>query len=421
MFALVFSPFFPLRAPKEMDFQAAEDKDGVRLTFNVWPSSRIEATRMVVPIGCCYSPWKQFPGRPLARYYPVTCRSCSAVLNPYCQVDVKAKQWTCPFCMSRNQLPPQYADISETNLPAELIPDLTTLEYRLPQAPVFPPVFLLVVDLALEDDELQGLKDSLLMVLDLLPPECVVGLVTYASTVHVYELGFEAMPKAHVFSGEKDIAADKVRTFLGLAGAPQRAAGGQAAAPAALSSSNMFLRPYGSCKAHLESILEELQRDSTPVAAGKRPKRATGVAMAVAVGLMEASCAMSAGRIMLFTGGPCTVGPGAVTTDQLTDMMRSHHDITKDNAPFVAPASAYYDGLAVRAAQAGHVVDIFTCSLDQVRSSSSFSFSLSTLCSLLDWSVGANWLPAARGRCGGAGGQFFGQGVSRVVSARLCA
>lgn len=72
-----------------MDFQAAEDKDGVRLTFNVWPSSRIEATRMVVPIGCCYSPWKAYPGRPVARYYPVTCRSCSAVLNPYCQVDVK--------------------------------------------------------------------------------------------------------------------------------------------------------------------------------------------------------------------------------------------------------------------------------------------------------------------------------------------
>ncbi len=267
--------------------------------------------------------------------------------------------------MTRNQLPPQYADISETNLPAELIPDLTTLEYRLPQAPVFPPVFLLVVDLALEDDELQGLKDSLLMVLDLLPRDCVVGLVTYASTVHVYELGFEAMPKAHVFSGEKDIAADKVRAFLGLAGPPQRAVGGQPMAATALSSSNMFLRPYGSCKAHLESILEELQRDPTPIPQGKRPKRATGVAMAVAVGLMEASCAMSAGRIMLFTGGPCTVGPGAVTSDQLTDMMRSHHDITKDNAPFVASGSAYYDSLAVRAAQAGHVVDIFTCSLDQ--------------------------------------------------------
>ncbi len=261
--------------------------------------------------------------------------------------------------MTRNQLPAQYADISETNLPAELIPEFTTLEYRLPQAPVFPPVFLLVVDLALEDDELQGLKDSLLMVLDLLPPESIVGLVTFGSTIQVYELGFEAMPKAHVFSGERDIAADKVRAFLGL-GAPRAAAGQPVSA-----ANNAFLRPYGQCKAHLESILEELQRDPAPVGSGKRPKRATGVALSVAIGVMEASCAHSSGRVMLFTGGPCNVGPGSVTTEQLTDMMRSHHDITKDNIPFVASATAFYDGLAARASSAGHVVDLFTCCLDQ--------------------------------------------------------
>ena len=320
---------------------------------------------MVVPLSVCYSPWKRFDDeRPIARYHPVTCRGCSAVLNPYCQVDVNARLWTCPFCVTRNQLPAQYADISETNLPAELIPTLTTLDYRLPQAPAFPPVFLFVIDLALDDDELQGLKDSILMALDLMPENCVVGLITYAATVHVYELGFEAMPKAHVFNGEKDVTSQQVHQFLGISGGQQRA--GQAgAAPAAMSANNMFLRPFSSCRSHLEGILEELQRDPTPTASGKRPKRATGVAMAVAVGLMEASCAMSAGRIQLFSGGPCTVGPGAVTSDVLTDMMRSHHDITKDNAAFLTSGTAYNDALACRAAQAGHVVDIFTCCLDQ--------------------------------------------------------
>ncbi len=70
-------------------------------------------------------------------------------------MDVRAKLWTCPFCLTRNQLPTQYSDISETNLPAELIPDLTSLEYRLPQAPAGPPVFLFVMDLGLDADELQ--------------------------------------------------------------------------------------------------------------------------------------------------------------------------------------------------------------------------------------------------------------------------
>jgi protein transport protein SEC23 len=82
------------------------------------------------------------------------------------------------------------------------------------------------------------LADSLLMVLDLLPPESIVGLVTFGSTVHVYELGFEAMPKAHVFSGERDVPAEKLRGFLGLGAA--RAAAGQAVPVA---STNAFLRP----------------------------------------------------------------------------------------------------------------------------------------------------------------------------------
>jgi protein transport protein SEC23 len=74
------------------------------------------------------------------------------------------------------------------------------------------------------------------MVLELLPPECVVGLITFGAAVHVYELGFEAMPKAHVFSGERDVPVDKLRNFLGL-GAPRAAAGQPVAA------NNAFLRP----------------------------------------------------------------------------------------------------------------------------------------------------------------------------------
>lgn len=32
------------------DFEATEDRDGVRLSWNVWAGSRIESTRTVVPI-----------------------------------------------------------------------------------------------------------------------------------------------------------------------------------------------------------------------------------------------------------------------------------------------------------------------------------------------------------------------------------
>ena len=57
---------------------------GVRLSWNAWPSSRIEATRTVVPIAALYTPLKQRDDLPPVMYEPVTCKPpCRSVLNPY--------------------------------------------------------------------------------------------------------------------------------------------------------------------------------------------------------------------------------------------------------------------------------------------------------------------------------------------------
>lgn len=57
---------------------------GVRLSWNVWPSSRLEATRTVVPISALYTPLKQREDLPPVMYEPVSCKgSCRAILNPY--------------------------------------------------------------------------------------------------------------------------------------------------------------------------------------------------------------------------------------------------------------------------------------------------------------------------------------------------
>eukprot|EP00274_Cyanoptyche_gloeocystis_P004924 CAMPEP_0196665716 /NCGR_PEP_ID=MMETSP1086-20130531/62282_1 /TAXON_ID=77921 /ORGANISM="Cyanoptyche gloeocystis , Strain SAG4.97" /LENGTH=103 /DNA_ID=CAMNT_0042002613 /DNA_START=100 /DNA_END=407 /DNA_ORIENTATION=+ len=101
---------------------------------------------------------KNIEGLPILPYEPVICKgpSCRAVLNPFCRIDFRGKIWICPFCYQRNHFPAHYADISETNLPAELIPNYTTLEYTLPRASAGPPVFLFVIDTNLQDDELQS-------------------------------------------------------------------------------------------------------------------------------------------------------------------------------------------------------------------------------------------------------------------------
>lgn len=61
---------------------------GVRFSWNVWPSSRIEATRTVVPIAALYTPLKIREDLPPVLYEPVACKPpCRAVLNPYWSVN----------------------------------------------------------------------------------------------------------------------------------------------------------------------------------------------------------------------------------------------------------------------------------------------------------------------------------------------
>jgi protein transport protein SEC23 len=98
-------------------------------------------------------------------------------------VDTRAHFWICPFCLQRNPLPPHYKDITETTVPPELLPQNTTIEYRLARPAPAPPIFLFVVDTCQEEDSLQAVKESLIMSLSLLPPNALVGLITYGTMV----------------------------------------------------------------------------------------------------------------------------------------------------------------------------------------------------------------------------------------------
>ncbi|XP_061389041.1 protein transport protein Sec23A isoform X1 [Musca vetustissima] len=367
--------------------QQNEDRDGVRLTWNVWPSSRIDASRLVVPLACLYQPLKERPDLPPIQYEPVLCTraNCRAILNPLCQVDYRAKLWVCNFCFQRNPFPPQYAAISEQHQPAELIPGFSTIEYTITRAPCMPPVFLFLVDTCMDEEELDALKDSLQMSLSLLPPNALVGLITFGKMIQVHELGAEGCSKSYVFRGTKDLTAKQVQEMLGIGraaagGAPGGAPVGPGGQPmpgqqqrmpgapgqhAAVPPANRFLQPISKCDIALGDLLSELQRDPWPVPQGKRYLRSTGAALAIAVGLLECTYPNTGARIMAFVGGPCSQGPGQVVDDELKHPIRSHHDIHKDNVKFMKKAIKHYDVLALRAATNGHCIDIYSCALDQ--------------------------------------------------------
>ncbi|KAJ3220294.1 GTPase-activating protein S23 [Dinochytrium kinnereticum] len=353
-------------------FEEIEDTDGIRLSWNVWPSTRLEATRMVVPIGCLYTPLKdRGEASSLLRYEPVTCKApCRAILNPYCQIDVRSKLWICPFCLQRNQFPPHYNDIGTNNLPPELLQQFTTIEYILNKPPALPPVFLYVVDTCVDEEDLKALKDSIIVSLSLLPPHAFVGFITYGTMAHVHELGHTECPKSFVFRGSKEYSSKQIQDMLGLGMSTQRATQapqrpGQPGGAQAFGAQR-FLMPISQCEFTLTTTIEQLQQDPWPVANDRRPLRCTGTALSVAVGLLEASFQNTGARILLFSGGACTEGPGIVVGPELRERIRSHNDLEKDVARYAKKAAKFYEGLAKRVADKGYIVDIFAGCLDQV-------------------------------------------------------
>ncbi|CAO2658834.1 Nn.00g065570.m01.CDS01 [Neocucurbitaria sp. VM-36] len=348
-----------------------EDRDGIRLSWNTFPSSRMEASRLVVPIGALYTPLKEKTDTPLLQYDPVACRPpCKAILNPFCQVDARARVWICPFCLQRNSLPPHYKDISEQQIPPELHASSTTIEYRLPRPVEKPPIFLFVVDTCQEEDSLKALKDSIIMSLSLLPQYALVGLITYGTMTQVHELGYAECAKSYVFRGNKDYSSKQVQEMLGLgqiaprANVPQQPGRPPVVPPGGAGA--RFILPVSQCEFQLTNALEQLQKDPWPVANDKRPLRCTGVALSVAAGILETNFSNTGARIMLFSGGPATEGPGMVVGPELREPIRSHHDIDRDNIKYYKKALKFYEGLAKRVSHNGHIVDIFAGCLDQV-------------------------------------------------------
>jgi protein transport protein SEC23 len=70
--------------PELSEFDQNEERDGIRFSWNVWPSTKQESTNAVIPIGCLYTPLKQSQAIPIVNYEPVLCSgACRTILNPF--------------------------------------------------------------------------------------------------------------------------------------------------------------------------------------------------------------------------------------------------------------------------------------------------------------------------------------------------
>ena len=179
------------------------------MTWNVWPSSRIEPARLVVPFAAMYTPLHNIDTEyvRIINTEPLICSkaTCKSVLNQFCEVNFQSRYWTCCICNMRNGLPPHF---NEQNKPLEL--QSATVEYALQRAPVVPPIYLLCVDTCVDKEDLDALKETLTSALSGLPSNALVGLITFGKTVQVHELSTPFMPRCYVFRGTKDLTSKQV-------------------------------------------------------------------------------------------------------------------------------------------------------------------------------------------------------------------
>ncbi|CAL5081799.1 unnamed protein product [Urochloa decumbens] len=353
------------------EFLDLEAQDGVRMPWNVIPGTKQEALNCVIPVSTIYTPLKPIPDIPVLPYAPLRCRMCRSILNPFSIVDYVAKIWVCPFCFQRNQFPQHYSSISENNLPAELFPQYTTVEYlsSMETGPVVPPVFIFVVDTCMIEEEIGYLKSALAQAVELLPDNSLVGFITFGTYVQVHELGFGLLPKSYVFKGTKEVTKEQIlEQMCFFAGKQKPTTGVIAGTRDGLSSESIarFLLPASECEFVLNSVIEEMQKDPWPVPADQRASRCTGVALSVAANLLGVCVPGSGARIMAFVGGPSTEGPGSIVSKSLSEPIRSHKDLDKDSAPLYDKAVKFYDQIAKQLAHQGHVLDLFACAVDQV-------------------------------------------------------
>ena len=348
------------------DIISNDEINGIKFVWNTLPRSREDATKIVVPIGFHYNPIIKNENLALLEYEPLKCR-CGSIISPLFNYSTRAKVWECPFCKSRNTFPKAYADfISDENLPAELFKENNTVEYKLNSKPANPPIFMFLIDTALEEDELNQLKESIQEIISTLPQDCQIGLITYGRMCNVIELGSTDFPISYALNGEKSYKSFEIQELLGLL--IRNTNSNNEGTFVNAHNRPKFIMPVSEVSFFVNSFLDDLQPEGWSKESNQRDANCVGLAINTAISILEAYGSNECSRIEVFMGGPGTIGEGKIVGTELKETIRNYIDFEKGNpnTKYYKPACEFYEKLAQRAVLCGVIIDIFSCCLNQV-------------------------------------------------------
>ena len=343
-----------------LDINNEESQNSIRMSWNILPGNQVDLQRYIIPCGIHYTPLKSIENMKLLDYEPVRCKSCKSVLAPSFQLDFRAKAWICPFCNNKNAFPKEYAQhITPENLPMELLQTSTTIEYKLNQKESKFPVFFFVIDTSIIENELNELKETIQSTLSMIPPECEIGIITFGTMCNLLEIGFTDFPKMFVFKGDKQYTQNDIITKLGLINKND---------PRVQSSSvKKYFSQLKDCEFSVNSFLDDLFPDPFPQGFEERKASCLGLALNVAVTLLETLYNNQPSRIFLFAGNPCNIGMGKIVGLSLKETIRNYLDFEKrnDNTKHFKEAVNFYRNISERALKSNLIIDIFSCCLNQ--------------------------------------------------------
>lgn len=332
-------------APEQQQY-VAPPPPPLRWSWEQFPNSRIDATRMVVPLGCLYTPLGQAVAE--LPYEPLSC-SCGGILNNACTVDFRSKSWQCPFCLNRNGFPPHYATMTEHHLPAELMQEYSVVEYIKPAVQTRPSATMIfVIDTCVDtEEEVADLKSNVQRAISQLPEHVNVALITFGATVMLHDLsGATEYPRSLVFRGSNEVTPAVMKALLKH---PER-----------------YVMSLGQAEFVLSTIIEELQVDFWPIAKDHRAMRCTGAAISAGASILEVVAPKTGGGVMAFLSGACTEGPGQIVELPRAQMIRTHNAIKDRDAKLHDAACTFYDSLMRRMVAQGHALHVVSACLDQV-------------------------------------------------------
>ncbi|CCE78745.1 Piso0_000774 [Millerozyma farinosa CBS 7064] len=378
-----------------MDVYEKEEKDGIRLSWNCVPRSKLQHQRNIIPLAALYTPLNnKTPTDIYQADQIVTCRQCRAFINPYVFVhEQQPDVWNCSFCHFPNRIPLQNGQIP----PAGINSDSSTIEYVTGRVSRLPPIFFYVVDTCFEVEDLEtaygSLKESIKTSLSLLPDDALVGFISYGKNVALHELTSDGFGRSHYFNGAKEYTPEQLQKALGLLSFGLRVHHEGANKPGASldnilgAVASKFLQPVSRVEYQLSAIIDDLVPNlfSHPVMK-ERPIRATGSAINIAALLLHSilgDSGTTGGHLLCFIGGACTYGPGKIVGHFLKEPLRSHHDIDKSNSlqvpsvpltqgstkvdlSLVKHAKAFYEKITHRLVSLGMSCNFFIGSYDQV-------------------------------------------------------